>query len=78
MPGFRSYFWQLGVTTAALAALSYVQPLRLNFDGPGQLLLAGGVLSASWIFYVALTSVVVYSLLLQQQKKKTTAGKATV
>jgi hypothetical protein len=77
LPGFRSFFYQLTVTAAALWALSCLQPVHLRFDGPYQIFLAAGVLSATWIFYISLATFVVY-MLAEQQKKDTPSGKAVV
>ena len=78
LPGFRALLQHFFLNTMALTVLTSFQPLRLHFDGAFELLLAAGVLTASWIFFMTVLSVAAFTFLLKRSKAEVAAGKAAV
>ncbi|MBS1992899.1 MAG: hypothetical protein JSS83_20420 [Cyanobacteria bacterium SZAS LIN-3] len=76
LPGLRAVSQHFVIVTLGLMLLSGVQPVRLNFAGPFELLLSAGVLSACWIFCMSVFSVG-FCFYLLKNKDKIQAAEAT-
>jgi hypothetical protein len=78
VPGFSSLLQQFTVTAFALASFTALQPLRLQFHGPFEFLLAAGVLTATWLFCTTSACLIACAFMIKDLKAKAASGKAAV